>query len=131
MELPKVLSLSTDPDPSTLRERAKVLESHGFQVVSVSSALQAEFEITMGQCGIFVSCSLCAELFTGDLFRLFKYRCPDGLTVFVMKDDARSSVKRPQADIQIHESYGPNGIAAAILAHLQKPIEPTDLADTA
>jgi hypothetical protein len=131
MELPKVLSLSTDSNPSTLRERGRVLQSHGFEVVSVLSASEAEFEITMGQCGIFVSCPLLSDFSTGDLFRLFKYYCPDGLTVFVMKDDTRSSVYRPRADIQIYESYGPNGIAAAILAHLQKPIEPTDLADTA
>jgi hypothetical protein len=85
----------------------------------------------MGRCGIFVSGPLCSDLSTGDLFRLFEYYCPDGLTLFVMKDEARSSVNRPQADIQIQESYGPKGIAAAILAHLQKPIEPTDLADTA
>jgi hypothetical protein len=78
----------------------------------------------MGQGGIFVSCPLLSSLAIGDLFRLFKYYCAEGLTVFVMKDEARSAVYRPHADIQIRESYGPNGIAAAILAHLHKS-EPT------
>jgi hypothetical protein len=85
----------------------------------------------MGQCGLFVSCPVLSDVSNDQLFRLFKRYCPDGITVFVIKDEARSAVYRPQADIQIHESYGPNGIAAAILAHLHKAIEPTDLADTA
>jgi DNA-binding response OmpR family regulator len=130
MELPRVLSLSTDPDPSTLRERARVLQLRGFEVVSVTSPSQAQLEITMGHCGIFVSCPLLSELSTAELFRLFKNQCPDGLSVFVIRDETRSSVYRQQADIQIHESYGPEGIVAAIFAHLRRSSEPTDWAQT-
>jgi len=76
MEFPKVLISEHSFYPSTLRERGRVLQSHGFEVVSVLSTSEAEFEITMGQCGIFVSCPLLSDFSTGDLFRLFKYYCP-------------------------------------------------------
>jgi hypothetical protein len=130
MELPKVLSLSTDPDPSKLRNRAKALQSRGFEVISVTSPSQAQLEITMGRCGIFIACPVLSDLAMAALFKIFKQYCPDGLSVFVIRDETRSSVYRQQADIQVHESYGPEGIAAAILAHL-KPTEQSDLADTA
>jgi hypothetical protein len=102
MKLPKILSLSTDPNPSTLRDRARVLQLSGFDVVSVTSAAQAELEITMGQCGVFVSCPLLSDASNQQLFKMLKYYCPEGITVFVMKDGSRSSVYRPQAEILIH-----------------------------
>jgi hypothetical protein len=36
------------------------------------------------------SCPLLSDYSTADLFKLFKTYCPDGLTVFVMKDETRS-----------------------------------------
>jgi hypothetical protein len=130
MDLPKVLSLSTHADLGRLRDRAKVLEDNGFDVMSVTTAWRAMFEIMSGHYGIFVSCPLLSDFSTADLFKLFKQYSPDGLSVFMIRDEIRSSVYRQQADIQVHESYGPEGIAAAILAHL-KPTEGTDFADTA
>jgi hypothetical protein len=129
MHLPKVLSLSTDRDLARLRERARVLEQAGFDVVSVTSTSQALFEIMKGHCGIFISCPLISDFSTAEFFKVFKKHCPTGLSVFVIRDEIRSSVYRQQADIQVHESYGPEGIVAAILAHLK--MERTDLADTA
>jgi len=129
MELPSVLSLSTDHDPTRLRARAKALQLSGFDVVSVNSASQAEFEISMGQCGVFVSCPLLSDYSTGEMFKLFKKYCPAGLTVFVIR--ASGSDYMPPADIRVDESCGPNGIAAAIVARLRESqIEPTELADT-
>ena len=129
--LPKVLSLSTDRDLARLRERAKVLEQAGFDVISVTRTWQALFEIMKGHCGIFISCPLISDFSTAELFKVFKKYCPNGLTVFVIRDEIQSSVYRQQADIQIHESHGPKGILTAILAHLNKTKIDSDLADTA
>jgi DNA-binding response OmpR family regulator len=129
MEPRTVLSLSTDPDPAILRERARVLQNSGFKVISVTSPSQAQLEITMGRCGIFIACPMLSDLSTAALFKIFKQYCPDGLSVFVISDETRSSLYRQQADIQVHESDGPNGIVAAILAHLE--LHSNDLADTA
>lgn len=46
--LPRVLSLSTDPHPQTLEEREQALRASGFDVISVTSASEAQL-VTMGQ----------------------------------------------------------------------------------
>jgi len=89
-----VLSLNSDRH-SLVRQEAD-LQKDGFTVISVSSAIQARFEIEMGRCGTFLISYITPLAIYSDLASLFRRSCPDGLIVFIAEHD-RSSV--PDADI--------------------------------
>jgi hypothetical protein len=47
--------LSLNPDRRALLSHESALQKYGFEIVSVSSPLQARFEIEMGRCGVFIA----------------------------------------------------------------------------
>ena len=108
-----VLSLSSDHEKAG--RRVEVLKQNGFEVRSVNSPIQAQFEIEMGQCGIFVTCPVVSEMTTADLVRVFRRYCPDGIVVFI-KSDRRGTI---QAEIILEESNDPALLADAILTHFR------------
>jgi hypothetical protein len=110
-----VTVLSFSSDHGKANGRAKILKQNGFEVRCVSSPVQAQFEIEMGQCGVFVTCPLVSQLVTADLVGVFRRYCPDGIVVFVKSERARTI----DADITLDESDDPAKLAEAILSHLR------------
>ena len=104
-----VLSFSSDRDKAG--RRAEVLKQNGFDVRSVISPVQAQFEIEMGQCGIFVTCPIVSALITADLVGVFRRYCPDGIVVSI-KSGGRVKI---EADITLDESDDPAKLPEAIL----------------
>jgi hypothetical protein len=80
-----VLSLNSDGH-SLIRQEA-ALRQDGFTVISVSTAIQARFEIEMGRCGIFMSSYITPLAIYTDLASLFRRCCRDGLIVFLADND--------------------------------------------
>jgi len=108
-----VLSFSTDHEKAG--RRAEILQQNGFEVRSAGSPVQAQFEIEMGQCGVFVTCPVVSELIAADLVGVFRRYCPDGIVVFVKSERARTI----DADITVDESDDPAKLPEAILTHLR------------
>ena len=111
----RVTVLSFSSDHGKGNRRAEVLEQNGFEVRSVTSPVQAQFEIEMGQCGVFVTCPVVSHLITADLVRVFRRYCPDGIVVFVKPDKGRTI----EAEITLDESDDPVRLAEAIRSHLR------------
>jgi len=109
-----VLSFSTDHEKAV--RRAEVLKQNGFDVRSVVSPVQAQFEIEMGQCGIFITCPVVSALITADLVGVFRRYCPDGIVVLIGAP-RRMAI---EAKIALDESDGPDMIARAILDYLHR-----------
>jgi hypothetical protein len=86
-----VLSFSTDPQALLRRECA--LRREGFQVHSVTSEIQARFEIEMGRCGVLLMCFRATEAVVQDLSTLFRRSCPTGTIIFVMNSSGGSAPK--------------------------------------
>ena len=108
-----VLSLSFDGEK--LKSRQAVILASGFNLVSVYSPAQARYEIEMGSCGVFITCYRVPDILNRDLMNLFKRYCPDGLIIFIVRDEpSLKSAYEPQADITIPESQEPQGIAQAL-----------------
>src|ERR1700727_2173156 len=79
--------LSLNSDGHSLLKQEVALKKGGFTVISVSSAIQARFEIEMGRCGIFLSSYITPPPIYSDLASLFRRSCPDGLIVFIAEND--------------------------------------------
>jgi hypothetical protein len=118
MDNATVLSLSFDSEK--LNHRAESLQRNGFKVVSVSSPSQARYEIEMGRCGIFITCSMVSDIVSLDLLRLFKNYCPGGITVAVTSSRTYSTIA-PHVDIAVPESDDPEGIVGALAARVKRP----------
>ena len=104
-----ILSFSSDHEKA--HRRAEILQQNGFEVRSVISPVQAQFEIEMGQCGIFVICPIVSALITADLVGVFRRYCPDGIVVSI-KSEGRVKI---EADITLDESDDPAKLPQAIL----------------
>ena len=115
--------LSFSSDHPKLRRRASILKEHGFEVRSVSSPVQAQFEIEMGQCGIFITCPVVSELVTADLVRIFRKYCPGGVVVLIGAP-RRTTI---EAEIALDESDDPEIVAQAIADYLHR--SDSELAD--
>ena len=114
-----VLSLSFDPEKLKSRQ-ATILEC-GFNSVSVYSPAQARYEIEMGRCGVFVTCYRVPDILNRDLMNLFKRYCPDGLIIFIIRDEpSLNSAYEPQPDISIPESQEAQGITRVLDTLRQK-----------
>ena len=111
MDKNSVLSLSSDHP--ALSSREATLRNGGMKVVSVTSPIQARFEIEMGRCGVFLVCYRLSKSAADDLTRLFRKRCPQGQIIFVMEQpgDDRMPV---ETDVALPESSGPAMILEAI-----------------
>jgi hypothetical protein len=108
-----VPSFSSDHEKAG--RRVEVLNQNGFEVRSVNSPVQAQFEIKMGQCGIFVTCPVVSAMTTADLVRVFRRYCPDGIVVSI-KSHRRGTI---EAEIILEESNDPARLAEAILTHFR------------
>jgi hypothetical protein len=104
-----VLSLNSD-GRSLLRQEV-ALKKGGFTVISVSSAIQARFEIEMGRCGIFLSSYITPPPIYSDLASLFRRSCPDGLIVFIAENDGGDL---PAADILLFDQEEPEMVLQRI-----------------
>jgi DNA-binding NtrC family response regulator len=105
--------LSFDPDRKTLLNHELALRDVGYSVISVSSAVQARYEIEMGRCGILLLSYLVAPVVCLDLVSAFRRYCPPGVVVFLTKD---LQFSLPAADLLCLESDDPHGIVPRIVA---------------
>ena len=105
--------LSFDPDRKTLHNHELALRDGGYSVISVSSAVQARYEIEMGRCGILLLCYIVPPVVCLDLVSAFRSYCPPGLVVFLTKD---SQFSLPAADLLCLESDDPRVIVTRIVA---------------
>jgi hypothetical protein len=103
-----VLSLNSDGHSIASQEAA--LRKDGFTVISVSSAIQARFEIEMGRCGIFLSGYITPLAIYSDLADLFRRSCPGGLRVFITKHGYGD----PDADILLSNEESPEIVVRKI-----------------
>jgi hypothetical protein len=109
--------LSLNPDGHTLLSKEIALRENGFRVISVSSPLQARFEIEMGRCGLFLTNYITPVAIYRDLASLFRQSCPAGLVVYVAQhpeDDL------PDADILLSDADEPQAIVETIRLELEK-----------
>jgi hypothetical protein len=96
--------LSLNPDGHTLLSQEAALRENGFEVISVSSPMQARFEIEMGRCGILMTSHITPVSIFSDLVSLFRRSCPPGLVVYVAshpEDDI------PDADLVLSDEDEP------------------------
>lgn len=105
--------LSLNPDGQTLRSQESALRESGFEVISVSTPLQARFEIEMGRCGIFLSSDITPLVIYRDLANLFRRSCPRGLVIFMthQPDDNVS-----EADVLFFSEDEPQAIVQWIIS---------------
>ena len=77
--------LSLNSDRQSLLSHESALQKSGFEIVSVSSPLQARFEIEMGRCGVFITSYITPLVIFLDLASLFRRSCPGGLVAYVAR----------------------------------------------
>jgi hypothetical protein len=99
--------LSLNPDGQTLRVQESALRDAGFQVISVSTPLQARFEIELGRCGVFLTGYITPLAIYQNLAGLFRVNCPPGLIIYLTQH-ADDTV--PVADIVLSEEDEPRSI---------------------
>jgi hypothetical protein len=104
-----VLSLS--PDGQRLRAAESVFRENKFEVVSVSTPLQARFEIEMGRCGVFLTSYITPLAIYQDLAALFRRNCPTGVVIYLA---GRPDESIPDADIVISEADDPHSIVMRV-----------------
>ena len=78
-------------------------------MTSVTSAVQARFEIEMGRCGVFLICYRLSSEQADELSKLFRKYCPEGRIIFVTKPAQQGEVPT-ETDFAIPESGGPEQI---------------------
>ena len=111
--------LSLNPDNQTLLGHESALRDNGFEIISVSSPLQARFEIEMGRCGLFLTSHITPRVILKDLASLFRRSCPNGLVIFVAQrlDDAI-----PDADILLSVGENPHSLVERLRSKQEKKI---------
>ena len=109
--------LSLNPDGQTLRGQEAALRESGFEIICVSTPLQARFEIEMGRCGIFVSSYITPLPIYRSLADLFRRNCPDGLVIFVA---LRPEGSVPEADVLFFPHDEPQAIVRWIVSKQAK-----------
>jgi hypothetical protein len=102
--------LSLNSNGHGLARQEAELRKEGFTVISVSSAIQARFEIEMGRCGVFLTGSITPLAIYSDLAGLFRSNCPDGLIVFITKRGDNP----PDADLLLWDEETPEAVAQKI-----------------
>ena len=109
--------LSLNPDGHTLRSQESALRESGFEVISVSTPIQARFEIEMGRCGIFLSSYITPLPIYHSLADLFRRSCPHGAVIFVthQHDD-----NVPGADVLLSSEDEPQAIVRWIISEQRK-----------
>lgn len=112
--------VSLNPDTKTLLSLEAALREVGFKVLSVSTPIQARFEIEMGTCGIFLASYVMSIVICRDLIGLFRSSCPSGLVIFRMEngDDIR-----PEADIVLSSRDDPKAVAGNCIDESQSKLK--------
>jgi DNA-binding NtrC family response regulator len=105
--------LSLNPDGQTLVSHETALRKSGYEVISVSSPLQARFEIEMGRCGVFLTSYITPLAICRDLARLFKSSCPDGLVICITQ---HLNDLIPDADVLLSDQDQPQCLPQRIQA---------------
>ena len=108
MDKNTVLSLSRSSE--ALKARETVLRNGGLNVISVSSPIEARYEITMGRCGVLLICYRLNEEDAQEITKLYKANCPQGLVIFVEEPSKRETRAPQGVDFVLSESAGPQRI---------------------
>jgi len=108
--------LSLNSDGHSLAKQEAALRRGGFTVISVSSAIQARFEIEMGRCGIFLTSYITPLAIYSDLASLFRRSCADGLIVFITKRGDTI----PDADLLLLNEEAPEAVVQRIRAEREQ-----------
>lgn len=109
--LSKDTVLSLNPDTETLLSLEAALRGVGFNVVSVSTPIQARFELEMGRCGVFLASYVMSSVIRLDLIGFFRNSCPSGLVVFRTENEGESL---PEADIVLSGLENPEAVALRV-----------------
>jgi hypothetical protein len=109
--------LSLNPDGRTLLSQESTLRESGFEVISVSTPLQARFEIEMGRCGVFLSSYITPLAIYRDLVSLFRVSCPDGIVVFLTSPSFEQTL---EADIVFSAQDDPQAIVKRLCLYQEK-----------
>jgi hypothetical protein len=109
--------LSLNPDGRTLLSQESALREGGFEVISVSTPLQARFEIEMGRCGVFLTSHITPLPICRDLINLFRVSCPDGTVVFLTSPSFEHA---PKADIVSSAQDDPQAIVKRLCSYQEK-----------
>ena len=109
---PAATVLSWNPDGRTLLPHEVVLREENFEVASVSTPLDARFEIEKGKAGVFLASYVVPIAIYRDLAGFFRRR-NGGITIFVAQNPGdRSS----EADIILSEGDDPHGLVEKLLS---------------
>src|SRR5438874_7835606 len=117
MDKNSVLSLSSDH--AALSSREATLRNGGMKVVSVTSPIQARFEIEMGRCGVFLICYRLSIEQAEELTTLFRRNCPEGRIIFVTEPAQKTDIPA-NTDYTVPESSGPE-LILSLLRDFGKP----------
>jgi hypothetical protein len=109
--------LSLNPDGRTLLGEESALREGGFEVISVSTPLQARFEIEMGRCGVFLTSHITPLPICRDLINLFRVSCPDGTVVFLTSPSFQQAL---EADIVFSAQDDPQAIVKMLCSYQKK-----------
>ncbi len=109
--------LSLNPDTQTLVGLEGALRGIGFQVISVSTPIQARFEIEMGRCGVFLVSYVMSSVICRDLIGLFRSSCPAGLVVFRVENEDDTLL---DADLVVGSRDKPQSVAMKIASIVAK-----------
>jgi hypothetical protein len=104
--------LSFGIDRERLADREAALRQAGFEVISVSSEMQAHFEIEMGRCGLLLMCYRTSPLTACELTTVFRKHSPNGRIIYVMK--SAGGAIPVAADLTVLESEGTKAIIQAL-----------------
>jgi hypothetical protein len=103
--------LSLNPDGQRLRGAEAGFCENNFEVVSVTTPLQARFEVEMGRCGVFLTSYITPLAIYRDLASLFRRNCPTGVVVYLVQ---RPDDSIPDADIVISDGDEPHSIVTRL-----------------
>jgi hypothetical protein len=109
--------LSLNPDGRTLLSQESTLRENGFEVISVSTPLQARFEIEMGRCGVFLTSHITPLPICRDLISLFRVSCPDGTVVFLTSPSFQQAL---EADIVFSAQDDPQSIVKRLCSYQEQ-----------
>jgi hypothetical protein len=83
------------------------------KVISVTSPIEARFEIEMGRCGVFLICYRLSLIAADELATLFHSYCPRGQIIFITELPGDGRVPT-EANITIPESGRPEQILRSL-----------------
>jgi hypothetical protein len=106
--------LSLNPSGVALERHELELRDSGFVVISVSSPVEARFEIEMGRCGVLLISYMTPLSSVMSLVLLFRRSCPGGKVVYVSQHP--SPIIEGVDVLLLDAEQSPKGIAEKIQA---------------